>query len=53
MPDSSKDFSVLVVDDSQTSRIKLAAAIKALGHNVHEADGGLRRLRCWARRILI
>lgn len=31
---------ILVIDDSPTSRLKLAAAVRNLGHNVEEADGG-------------
>ena len=34
------DFNVLVVDDSPTSRLKLAAAVRHLGHAVEEANGG-------------
>ena len=37
------DNNVLVVDDSPTSRLKLAAAVRHLGHNVLEADGGRER----------
>lgn len=33
-------FNVLVVDDSPTSRLKLAVAVRNLGHTVEEADGG-------------
>ena len=34
------DFSILIVDDSPTSRLKLAAAVRHLGHDVEEADSG-------------
>ena len=36
---------VLVVDDSPTSRLKLAAAVRHLGHNVLEADGGVNAMK--------
>lgn len=40
MPQEKTGFRVLVVDDSATSRIKLAVAVRALGHEVVDADSG-------------
>lgn len=39
-----REFSVLVVDDSPTSRMKLAAAVQVLGHRVVQAEGGAQAL---------